>query len=216
MPYCCLRTAGSVKTANTIAFPRNNVFWSRLDPPPLQANRTAIGHEQWTPDHLHAALSKGHLAVISPQQSGTLRNRQRVADDRIKYVLGHGRDGLPEQIRTDAGDESGRDDRTRQDFVGRCRRFNAARCVNPPVQPLGLMSAITASFSADDRAGRARRDPARISAYEDQLSNAWLGSVLKISPRRTRRLVLIKWSTVCPSSATTGASLHCLRRVPRD
>ena len=88
----------------------------------LENDRAAVRQDEPVPSEQHAGLTGGDLTVILADQPSPLRDQQAAPRGAVIDVRRHLRGDLAGQVRTDAGDERGRDNATGLHDVWRCRR----------------------------------------------------------------------------------------------
>ena len=82
-------------------------------------DRAGVRQEKPRPDDVNTALTKGELAVVGSDQLRSLRNEERAARFAVEHRLGDLGHHLPREIRLNAGDQGGGDQRAGL-YDGRC------------------------------------------------------------------------------------------------
>lgn len=85
----------------------------------FEHDRTAIGEDQPVPGEQHAVLSKLNIGFIVANQPRALRDEQDAPGRAVIDILGDLRRDQARQVRTDAGNQRGGNDRSGQQDVGR-------------------------------------------------------------------------------------------------
>jgi hypothetical protein len=99
----------------------------------LEHERAAIGEDEPRPDQQHAALAEGDARVVFADEARALRDQEQAAGRAVIDILGDLRGDLAGQVRADAGDQRGGDDRSCLQEPGRGRGLDAVGGDGPAV-----------------------------------------------------------------------------------